>query len=151
MKPCRVLNYVADGIVGEIKTPVKVLCPHDRSVKVDTLGLWDTGATNTAITLSLANKLGLPPVRRAKVITSAGSGVALMYRIGIEIEGLGVAIETLAAGFPEFSQDDSVGILIGMNVICKGDFAISNYEGRTAMSFRFPSMGMIDFEKEIQG
>lgn len=76
-----------------------------------------------------------------------GSG----FRGYFNIEGLGVAIETLAAGFPEFSQDDSVGILIGMNVICKGDFAISNYEGRTAMSFRFPSMGMIDFEKEIQG
>jgi hypothetical protein len=36
-------------------------------------------------------------------------------------------------------------MLVGMDVIGQGDFAVSNYEGRTCFSFRFPSAERIDF------
>lgn len=35
--------------------------------------------------------------------------------------------------------------LIGMDIISMGDFAVSNYNGKTAFTFRMPSQGVIDF------
>jgi hypothetical protein len=36
-------------------------------------------------------------------------------------------------------------MLIGMNIITMGDFAITNHRGQTVMSFRVPSLQKIDF------
>ena len=41
-------------------------------------------------------------------------------------------------------------ILIGMDVIRFGDFAVTNSNGRTYFSFRIPSKSHIDFAKEIR-
>jgi hypothetical protein len=40
-------------------------------------------------------------------------------------------------------------LLIGMDIIRSGDFAVSNYQNRTIFSFRCPSLEEIDFQKEI--
>jgi hypothetical protein len=39
-------------------------------------------------------------------------------------------------------------ILIGMDIISKGDFAVSNFNGITKFSFRVPSVGHVDFVEE---
>ena len=36
-------------------------------------------------------------------------------------------------------------VLIGMDIIGSGDFAITNHKGKTVFSFRIPSIGRIDF------
>ncbi len=36
-------------------------------------------------------------------------------------------------------------VLIGMDVITQGDFAITNKDGKTTFSFRSPSLAKIDF------
>jgi len=41
-------------------------------------------------------------------------------------------------------------ILIGMDIINKGDFAISNRNGKTMFSFRYPSMTDFDFQSELE-
>ena len=38
--------------------------------------------------------------------------------------------------------------LIGMNIINQGDFAVTNLNGRTKFSFRYPSLVDIDFVEE---
>jgi hypothetical protein len=38
-------------------------------------------------------------------------------------------------------------MLIGMDVITLGDFAVTNFNGKTMFSFRIPSMTEIDFTK----
>ncbi len=38
--------------------------------------------------------------------------------------------------------------LIGMNIINQGDFAVTNLNGRTKFSFRYPSINDIDFVEE---
>jgi len=42
---------------------------------------------------------------------------------------------------------NSCDMLIGMDVITLGDFAITNPNGKTVFSFRMPSMTEIDFIK----
>ena len=41
-----------------------------------------------------------------------------------------------------------IDILIGMDIISKGDFAISNYNGKTQFSFRLPSQQDVDYKSE---
>lgn len=42
----------------------------------------------------------------------------------------------------------NVGVLIGMNIINRGDFAVTNLGGNTKFSFRMPSQADIDFSRE---
>ena len=44
----------------------------------------------------------------------------------------------------EFHSDE-YDVVIGMDVICKGDLAVTNKDGRTTFSFRIPSEAEIDF------
>ena len=37
-----------------------------------------------------------------------------------------------------------------MDIINQGDFAVSNKDGKTAFSFRLPSIECIDFVKQLQ-
>jgi len=41
-------------------------------------------------------------------------------------------------------------VLIGMDIISSGDFAVTNYDGKTVFTFRFPSAECIDFVKKIR-
>lgn len=44
--------------------------------------------------------------------------------------------------------EQGIDVLIGMDVISKGDFAISNYNGKTQFSFRIPSQNDVDYKAE---
>ena len=39
-------------------------------------------------------------------------------------------------------------ILIGMDIISSGDFALTNRDGKTTFTFRYPSIADIDFVQE---
>ena len=41
-------------------------------------------------------------------------------------------------------------VIIGMDIISKGDLAITNFDGKTTITFREPSMETIDFVAEIE-
>jgi len=40
-------------------------------------------------------------------------------------------------------------VLIGMDIINRGDFAVTNKNGKTVFSYRFPSTEQIDFVKQL--
>jgi hypothetical protein len=63
--------------------------------------------------------------------------VDLILPMGVTIPGLNVTL------------GDIVGtdVLIGMDVITAGDFAITNHDGKTKMTFRVPSLADFDFVK----
>lgn len=48
------------------------------------------------------------------------------------------------------SNDKQPQLLIGMDIIGMGDFAVTNSNGKTAMSFRIPSVKEIDFVPETE-
>jgi hypothetical protein len=45
---------------------------------------------------------------------------------------------------------DDIDVLIGMDIIRHGDFAITNVNNHTTFSFRTPSMKEIDYVKEAK-
>ncbi len=144
------LTIFHEGISNNIVSSVEIVNPFTEK-KVITKGLWDTGATDSAITLSLAKELGLIEVQRIAVSGVHGVKEVPVYYVEIELnDGDGaISLRALVSECTELSSDGSVGALIGMNVINRGDFAISNFGGKTTMSFRTPSLQKIDFRKDV--
>jgi hypothetical protein len=48
----------------------------------------------------------------------------------------------------EFPGATNFGAIIGMDVMTLGDLSITNYSGRTCMSFRTPSLSKVDYVAE---
>jgi hypothetical protein len=131
----------------EIATSAKIgpSCPGGRRFapySQEFLAIWDTGATQTTITGKLAKKLGLYKIREHMVAGVTGSALCNTYLIALALPN-GILI-------PEIEVADCVGnigcdILIGMDVIGMGDFAVCNVQGNTTFSFRIPSVAVVNF------
>lgn len=137
------------AIVNCIKTPVSILNPITGE-QSDTLGIWDTGATNSCITTELAKKLYLIPIQKAIVSGVHGCQEVNVYWIRITLNNQNITLNLLATEAAELSDDHKTGMLIGMDVIMKGDFCISNFDNKTVMSFRVPSIETINYVDEIE-
>ena len=143
------LSYTSNGIACEIVTPVTLRNPMTGAV-LETMGIWDTGATGSVITRSSAEKLGLVPVSKANVRGVHGTKVVNVYYVNITLNNNQITLNERVTECDELSADNSKGMLIGMNIISTGDFSISNYNGNTVMSFRRPSLEHIDYVQEIK-
>jgi predicted aspartyl protease len=106
--------------------------------------LWDTGAEKSLIRPEIAKKLNLLPVSMINISTPTDKDKpSNVYIINLYlpnhtvIKGVKV-VEGIPGG---------CDMLIGMDVINLGDFAVTNYNGHTTFSFRMPSMAEIDFVK----
>lgn len=143
----------ATGRIDRIVTEIGVRPAFDPAtppspipVSVRTSGLWDTGATRSVISGSLAKSLGLTPVGITKVSHAGGVSESPTYLVNFDLpHGVGVA-GILASEFP--AAPNSYGAIVGMDVICHGDFSITNVDGRTWVSFRTPSCATIDYVVE---
>lgn len=79
-----------------------------------------------------------------------GPKMVNVYAIEITLNNPNITIKCRATECDELSDDGTVGLLLGMNVISNGDFYVSNYEGKTTMTFRVPSLQKVDFVAEIE-
>ncbi|MFN8394274.1 MAG: hypothetical protein U0176_06305 [Bacteroidia bacterium] len=105
--------------------------------------LWDTGATCCCITKNVAQALGLNP--GAEGICAHGCRICLgehlrsLFSVAKHIVAINLEVTEISA----VSED--MDAIIGMNIIGLGDFAVSNFDGRTQMTFRVPSMVHADY------
>lgn len=107
--------------------------------------IWDTGATNTVITKKVVDECGLKPISMTKVHTAGGERNCYVYFVSIYLPNK-VAITEVRVTEGIISGDSEV--LVGMDIINSGDFAITNKDGKTVFSFRMPSLAIIDFVKQ---
>lgn len=121
-----------------------VLCAN--GIADQALAQWDTGATNTCISEEIAKKYNLKPVSYAQSKTPSGKLTSPIYFIDIVLNNEVVFTNWAVMGSKIGEQ--GIDILIGMDVISKGDFAISNYNGTTQFSFRIPSQEHVDYKVE---
>lgn len=108
------------------------------------LGLWDTGAQGTVISANVAKKIGLIPMSMTRVHHANGEAVVNVYLVNVVLPN--------SVGFSNLKVTEGIldgfDVLIGMDIITLGDFAITNVNNNTTFSFRIPSLNEIDFAKE---
>jgi len=133
------------GRVRHITTPCGIVRDGEAMKHPEGYGqftaLWDTGAAITTISEKTVRLLGLHKVSSGFVNHIGGSSEYSTYFIDLLLPD-GIAIPSLKVMDGLLNGCD---ILVGMDVISMGDFAISNLNDETAFSFRIPSDRVIDF------
>ena len=102
--------------------------------------VWDTGATNTIISPSIVTALGLKPYKKSLIEGVGGTMDSSVYKITIYTDN-GIEFKSINALCGDIGDYD---LIIGMDIIMQGDFVISNKDGATWFSFRYPSTEHIE-------
>ena len=103
--------------------------------------VWDTGATGSVISKNVVDTCGLKPITKTNVSTAGGMQVCDVFLVNCMLPNqVGFAGVTVTQA--NMGQTD---VLIGMDIISMGDFALTHKEGKTCFSFRVPSVIKIDF------
>ena len=131
-----IVSHVFDGTPSRIVTPVKVYNPFTGQ-GVETGALWDTGATCSAVSKNLSEFLKLKRLGKMKVDGSFKSKVVDTHYINLYI-GKDFK-ESLFVGTFENKVTTCIDVIIGMDIINKGDLIIGHYDGKTHFSFQIYS------------
>ena len=141
-----------NGMVNVLRSPVGIseaFSPEsgDQQPKIfEFKGIWDTGASGSVISQNVVSKLNLELIDTQKVHTANGERLSNVYLVNIYPPNR-VAFAGVRVTDGDLFETD---ILIGMDIITSGDFAVTNMGGKTCMSFQIPSVRKIDFVKEIR-
>ena len=143
----------ATGTLDRVVTSIRVMPAFDPAappiplpVVTETPALWDTGATKSVISSKVAKSLGLVPVGTTKVNHAGGVGDSLTYLVNFALPNRVGVVGVLATEFDQSGKP--FGVIVGMDVICLGDFSITNVDRKTWVSFRTPSIEAIDYVSE---
>ena len=121
-----------------IKTEIEVYNPSlgkQKQVKM-IKAIWDTGATLSAITPKVVYELGLIPDGKKPVIGISGLVFKDSVKVCIMLPTMELTIEKdIEAAIIDLSGAE---LLIGMDIIQRGDFAICNGAGKTLFTFAMP-------------
>jgi hypothetical protein len=143
------------GIARELKSLVEIEIPFTDDVETF-WAIWDTGATNSVIHTNVVNKLGLVPTGQG--ITHGVHGPALvntyLVNIGLPNPRDDGFTDTLLIDGIQVTESGAMpgcDVLIGMDIIGRGDFSVTNNRGFTMFSFRIPSLHHIDYKSAHNG
>lgn len=106
--------------------------------------LWDTGATVSVISQGVVDACGLKPIAPVEVHGVHGPSMTAAFIVNLRLPNS----VTFPGLFVTLGVLKDADVLIGMDIITKGDFAVTNFDGRTTFTFRMPSLGVIDFLKD---
>ena len=141
------------SISNRITTPVHVWAAFDPiqtpttpELYAETVALWDTGATASMITRDTAEKLDLVATGSTLIHHAAGVGQANTYIVNIGLPNRVMVVGVSAVECAE--ANGQFGLIVGMDIISRGDLAITNLNNATWVSFRIPSMQQMDYVLE---
>lgn len=143
----------ADGLVSALISPVEISASYTNDNEVEIIreasiswrALWDTGATTSLITPHIVEKCNLKPIGVLEIAVAGNIHRVSSYFVDIRLPN-NVTITNMTLGCIELPNN--IDVLIGMDIITLGDFAITNAGGRTMISFRIPSFVHIDFGRQ---
>jgi uncharacterized protein YchJ len=146
--PVHAFTTAYSRVVRVLTTEAHVGPPHDPRAGEPPpplksfQAIWDTGASASVITQQVVEALGLKPIGMTQVRHVQGVAEAEQYLITLRLpSNVGIAALRVTKGILSAGAD----MLIGMDVIANGDFAVTNFAGQTKLSFRLPSCEHIDF------
>ena len=111
-----------------------ILNGHDSKL-IQCTGLWDTGAERTGISNSLVKKLALQSTSKIFV-----NGVNGLFQTDTCIVDLWLSKNFVIRRVDVFKASliKGIDVLIGMDIITRGNFSISNINGKTLFNFSEP-------------
>ncbi|HKC14633.1 MAG TPA: retropepsin-like aspartic protease [Patescibacteria group bacterium] len=107
--------------------------------------IWDTGASCTVITKKLAAEIGLIPTGKEIVSGIDHDSPENTFFVNVYLPNKVCMMNLKIVEVPSIKSAD---LLIGMDIIGAGDFSIFIKDGKTVMSYRYPSIGGMDFVEE---
>lgn len=119
----------------------------DHPLKKKYTAIWDTGATNSLITKKVVKECNLKPIDMTVVKQAKGTYTSNVYLVNIALQH---GVEFVNFRVTEGGEIHDCDVLIGMDIITLGDFAVTNKNRQTIFSFRVPSIEYIDFVKQIK-
>lgn len=151
-------NGRARVLYNTVGVSLPVTSDETQTQQIETknyLAIWDTGATHSAITKRVVDDLGLKPTGVRETRHADGKSLNNTYLVNILLPNkvvFGSVRVTEVKLIPDdnTSDDKQPQLLIGMDIIGIGDFAVTNADGKTTFSFRVPSVGEIDFIPDTQ-
>jgi predicted aspartyl protease len=131
-----------EGLSRTLTIPVKIVSIQTGK-HYETNGIIDTGATGSVISENIAVELGLLPLTYTFVNTASEQNVVTpIYELHIEFDnGIRIVNVKVTAG----TLLKGAECLIGMDILTLGDLAVTNWQKKTCVSFRIPSVNKIDF------
>jgi hypothetical protein len=109
--------------------------------------LYDTGATHSSVSPAVVADLNLASIGAQNVNVGGGTLPTTAHLVNITLPNrvmfpmMRVAMVALHGG---------IDVLIGMDILGVGDFAVTHQDGKTTFSFCCPSRREIDFVAEIE-
>ena len=107
--------------------------------------LYDTGATHSAISPQVVQDLNLTSIGARTVGVGGGSLTTTSHLVNIGLPNKVMFGMTAVAKMVIPGAD----VVIGMDILGMGDFAVTHHDGKTTFSFCVPSRKCIDFVTEI--
>lgn len=132
-------------LASKLETPCGVTPEESALSNTHVFGryraIWDTGCAITTVKTSILEELELEARDCIDVNTVMGTAKFPVYYVDLLLPG-GIALRSIKviAG-----NQNACDVLIGMDIISLGDFAITNLSGNTTFSFQLPSELVIDF------
>jgi hypothetical protein len=114
--------------------------------QLDVSAMWDTGSMVTCVSKRLARYLGLASFESIPLTSLYGTSLVNVCFMDIVLPD-GISIKNIKV--TEIETPNDFDIIIGMNIIRLGDFALCNDHGNTVMTFSLPTSNTpIDSMKE---
>ena len=143
--PVRAFVANRDPMCRELKTKATLICGKEE---MEVVAQWDTGASGSCISQKVIQIL--KPIRTGlrTVLTPTGSSIRGMYLLDLILPN-DVHVPDVAVVDTEIG-DQGIDLLIGMDIISMGDFAVSNCGGKLVFTFRVPSIKTTDYVAEAK-
>lgn len=103
--------------------------------------IWDTGAMRSVISTSVVKRLSLKPTGMTRIFHANGESVVNTYSVNILLPNQ-VFFSSLPVTEGLLNDTD---VLIGMDIISRGDFSITAANNKTKFSFQLPSTHDVDY------
>lgn len=139
-RKCSFTVYVIDDIKQILTYNIKI---QSNNKIMNVASLWDTGAATTCISKNVVKTLNLTSNEEVYIDTPSGRSKTKIYEIDIilpnEVYLKNIKVYETTIG------DQGFDLLIGMDIIIKGDFCVSGVNGVITASFRYPVQGVTDY------
>ncbi|OGU58168.1 MAG: hypothetical protein A2X64_06895 [Ignavibacteria bacterium GWF2_33_9] len=151
----RAFTTLYNRVISEIITDAHVTYPLKENEELNPnilfacKALWDTGATHSVIREGFANDHHFVPTGQTKVNGVGGEHTCNTYLVSIGLPNK-VMIPNIRVTECKDTIPNKFDIIIGMDIISRCDFTITNKNNVSKLSVLMPSIHDTDYVKELE-